>query len=370
MRLARKSVRGRVYWFAEWEERAPDGTLVRRAKSLRLPPDSSRADAERLFFDARMTIEMREHAAPPPVRATVGEYADAYLASVRRTITARTHDRYALALARFAAVTGRDRPLADVTASDIETWVRGMERARHAPRTINLALAALRPMIRRALEDGVIPSDPLRTVRPARVAREAFPPYIPMPVYESVVDPALPDPVIRLACRLAMYAGLRAGEIAGLSWDDVDMVRGELRITSRAGSETKTGKSRTVPMLAPVREAIDAVRGHKRRKGGEHRVFPSIGTRKTVATYITHRWARTVRRIAATDPRVPVITFHGLRHSYATWLASSGLPLASLQIVLGHADIGMTMRYVHVQPHHVHDQIRAIAGAGGRDADL
>jgi integrase len=146
-------------------------------------------------------------------------------------------------------------------------------------------------------------------------------------------------------------------------------VRGELRIVSREGAETKTGRSRTVPMLGPVREAIDAVRHVKRRKGAAHRVYPSRGTRKTVATAITHRWARVVREIARTDPRVPVITFHGLRHSFATWMASSGLPLASLQLALGHASISMTMRYVHVQPSHMHDQIRAIAGEGGTHAD-
>lgn len=361
MRLLRKIVRGHVYWFAAWEDRDEDGAVVRRSKSLGLPPDSPRADAERLLFDARVVMATRKPP-PPGKRITVGEYAEQYLARTRRAVRASTHERYVRYIARFLASVGETRAFADVEEGDVETWIREMERAGLAPRSVNLALACVRAMMRRATGEGALALDPMRSVRPARIARVTLPPYISPDVYMDAVDALHPSPRMRLACRLALFAGLRAGEIAGLEWQDVDVARGEIRIVSRGeGRETKSGRARTVPILPPVAEMLDAVPASMRRG----RVIPSRARVKTVATDISRAWGRTVRRAAAADTRVPIITFHGLRHSFATWMASSGLPLASLQIVLGHADIAMTMRYVHVQPMAAADQVRAIARTHG-----
>lgn len=58
-----------------------------------------------------------------------------------------------------------------------------------------------------------------------------------------------------------------------------------------------------------------------------------------------------VPSVIEADPTFPPITFHGLRHSFATWLASdAGINLRVLQSLLGHSTISTTMIYAHVQP--------------------
>ncbi len=57
-------------------------------------------------------------------------------------------------------------------------------------------------------------------------------------------------------------------------------------------------------------------------------------------------------------PNLPPISFHGLRHSFATNLAMQGVPIAVLQKLLGHQNIETTMLYTHVQEDHVLDVAR------------
>ena len=54
------------------------------------------------------------------------------------------------------------------------------------------------------------------------------------------------------------------------------------------------------------------------------------------------------------------LTPHSLRHTFASWLAISGQPLRTIQELLGHADIRMTIRYSHLSPAHLSDAMKTI----------
>ena len=52
-----------------------------------------------------------------------------------------------------------------------------------------------------------------------------------------------------------------------------------------------------------------------------------------------------------TDRRDKVVA-HTLRHSFASWLAMDGVPIITIQKLMGHSDLSMTLRYAHLSPHH------------------
>jgi len=164
---------------------------------------------------------------------------------------------------------------------------------------------------------------------------------------------------------VALSLGLRMGEALGLRWQDVDLDRRTLtvnRILERIGRgqgsklllvEPKTSRSRRTVNLPDA--AIRALRGHKVRQLEERLmagsrwqdnglVFPN-----TLGTPLEpHSLHDDFKRILV-KAGLPDIRFHDLRHSAASLMLALGIPLRSIQDILGHSSIALTANlYAHV----------------------
>lgn len=130
---------------------------------------------------------------------------------------------------------------------------------------------------------------------------------------------------------VAMETGLRKGELLGLTWDRVDMSRGVLRL-----EVTKSGKRREVPMRQVV---YDALAAHP---------DPHTGCVWPVGNFRTS-FQNAVEAARLDSP----LHFHDLRHHFASWYIMRGGSITSLQQILGHASLTMTMKYTHLAPKHL-----------------
>lgn len=158
-------------------------------------------------------------------------------------------------------------------------------------------------------------------------------------------------PVLRLRDRALvelMYAsGLRASEAAGVQLRDLTIDRDSGRCAVRVTG--KGNKSRVVPVGKPAWDALqDYINGGRATlvKGDGHdkgRVFLSIRGKP-----ITREVVYTILKRSARLSGVPSVHPHKLRHSFATHLLAGGADLRSVQELLGHADIGTTEIYTHV----------------------
>ncbi len=137
-----------------------------------------------------------------------------------------------------------------------------------------------------------------------------------------------------LMIRFALYTGKRKGEILKLTWDCVDLQNNYLYFKS---TNTKNKQSQTVPIN---KNCIEILRECQKLKLSEY-VFPS-----TVGNYYStfdETWRRIRKKAGLT------IRFHDLRHTYASYLASSGkVDIYTLKELLGHSTIEMTQRYAHL----------------------
>lgn len=163
----------------------------------------------------------------------------------------------------------------------------------------------------------------------------------------------------RAVYAVAIYGGLRKGEVLGLRWEDVR--GGELHVRRSYGGPLKTRSSRRdVPMLRPVRDALDAWKRHGGAVKARGLVFAADGGGCFGKSYDA-AWETQWRRKAGCRPSV---RFHDLRHTCAshlvmgTWLGQP-LSLREVQEWMGHSDIGTTQRYAHLAPGALRSKVQA-----------
>jgi integrase len=176
----------------------------------------------------------------------------------------------------------------------------------------------------------------------------------------------------------AIFAGLRASELRGLRWSDVDLKNCVLHVRQRAdrygkiGSPKSKAGHRTVP-LAP--QIVQALREWKLQcPKGTGLVFPAVsGTAVALHNNTVRAFTAAVRAAGVVDQDGgPKYTgLHALRHFYASWCINPkdrgglGLSAKVVQELLGHSSIAMTMdTYGHLFPARddVHARLAEAAG--------
>jgi integrase len=155
----------------------------------------------------------------------------------------------------------------------------------------------------------------------------------------------------------AIFTGLRASELRGLRWDDVDLDAGELTVRQRAdrwgsiGSPKSDSGKRTVP-LAPM--VVNALKEWRLAcpKGSADLVFPNGKGRPEQITSIHYRGLGPLERVAGiTDSDKPKYGMHSLRHAAASLFIEQGFSPKRVQTLMGHSTIQMTFdTYGHLFP--------------------
>ena len=144
-----------------------------------------------------------------------------------------------------------------------------------------------------------------------------------------------PNKIPTLIIRFALYSGKRKGEILNLQWPDIDLRNGFITLR-----ETKNGSIQKAPLNRHCIQIIEEARALKKNSPY---VFPSRTGNRYYYGGIDKCW-RLIRKKAGIN-----IRFHDLRHTYASYLASSGkVDIYTLKELLGHSDIKMTQRYAHL----------------------
>jgi integrase len=144
------------------------------------------------------------------------------------------------------------------------------------------------------------------------------------------------DQIAANVMRLALFTGMRRSEILTLCWDDIDFERGFVTL-----KDPKSGSDQVIPLNGPAREIFRSIS----RSDESPFVFP--GRKKE--SHLTD--SKSFRRIAKVA-KLPkgFRPLHGLRHVYASMLASSGkVDLYTLQKLLTHKSPSMTARYAHLR---------------------
>jgi integrase len=198
-----------------------------------------------------------------------------------------------------------------------------------APATINRELAVLKHLFNKAIEWGSAERNPVKGIR---LLKE--PPPVERILTEDeenrLLDASCPH--LRVAILIALNTGLRLQEVLTLRWKDIDLVTDMLTI--ECGKGGKAGK-------VEINSRLKAVLIEFRKTSRSEYLFSNDRTGKPILSPKT-AFHNAVRRSGIGHCR-----FHDLRHYFATRLVTRGADLVTVQKLLRHSTILMTMRYSH-----------------------
>ncbi|MFA6109436.1 MAG: integrase [Candidatus Latescibacterota bacterium] len=234
--------------------------------------------------------------------------------------------------------------LANLTSKNVEDY-KTARTAVVSPRTVNRELDILKSMCARAVEWGLLQTNPAASVKKLRFQRRP-PAYLNLAQLQLLLVQCT-DQHLRLFVTLAAFTGLRKGELLRLTWDDVDLRRCALTV-----GQAKNYDYRVIPLNPGV---VQALREHPR-----HISSRLVLARRDGGPYCDLRDGFEAALARAGLPRIRI---HDLRHSFASNLVATGASLVHVKELLGHRDISTTMIYAHLAP----DQRRAAVDALGRD---
>ncbi len=291
-----------------------------------------------------------------------------------RTLSGRTraHERHLLERHLGAL---KARRIQDVTPSEVARLVRAM-RDDYSPWTCvavyrivagTFALALRRGIITRSPVDGLGPSERPKQRNAKRIR------VLDAEAIARLVGAGYSERW-QAALALAVYAGLRLGEIRALTWAEIDFEAGTLTVRRSLlpDGTPKTPKTdagtRTIPLLPALRRLLIAWKLRSRSTDAGALVIATAEGRP-VSERNLRRALEAAKDAAELDETGERLSWHSLRHSFASLLATDlELPATTLARLTGHSDAGFTLR-VYARDGRdaaavVNDVLARAAGAG------
>jgi len=236
------------------------------------------------------------------------------------------------------------RALTSLTASDLREFLRDLHRYGLSLRSIGRTSSAVRGLYRFAASEGHMRSDPAEQIETARLHRN-LPRYLNLDEVDlllEVSDVTTPEGLRDRSMLELLYAtGLRASELITLKLGDFNFNVGYLVC------EGKGRKERIVPYGRSAKKWLERYLRDGRpefvRKTNDAFFLSRLGKAMT-----RQRFFQILKSCGQRAGIARPLSPHVVRHSFATHLLERGADLRSLQLMLGHSNIGTTQIYTHV----------------------
>lgn len=334
-------------------------------------------EAERLLaeWQAELDAEDAEAAKPIDHGETLAQYLEKYIEGKKPTIARHTLADYQRYARRHIDPMLGDIPLGDLTPDDVRAWV-AKQSDEFAVSTVRNCFFFLKGAMDQAVDTDRLEKSPMRTVRPPKMKKtEYFP--LDKKSRESLMSClALAlntdnPPVESVAIQLALYTGMREGEICALRWNNVHLDEKRLRVGSNQAKDPnargadawyiKEPKSddgyRTIYIPDEVCDTLARRRSAMQREclaaGVPFResmfVVGGVDGVPMRNDYLSKSWHKLAVTMGLTttkecEPKM-VPRFHDLRHTYGTLAVAQGIDPKSVANSMGHSDVSTTLNF-------------------------
>ncbi|MGA9883472.1 MAG: tyrosine-type recombinase/integrase [Candidatus Acidiferrales bacterium] len=334
-------------YFVEWWE----GRRRRREKAGVTPSEALESRRRKQHELIGELIASGRNVPTQPKEGTAMPIADATRIFIEH-VNAHSPDkpltvrRYKQVLVHFDRLIARRKKYVEaITRADIDDYkiqrsseTNGRKERTVAPRTVNFEVSALRTFFYYLINERAVPMEnPCARFKPLKDERERArrkPPTYTQGELDKLFGAA--DAFEKTVYGALLLTGLREQELCYLTWKDVDLKGGTLRVTGedKERFSPKDYEERLIPMPP------DLVNLLKKFPRNSDWVFPTGKGGKQ--THLLRRLKRLAKRAG-----VPQATLHKFRHTYATRLLEKGSDIVTVQHLMGHSDLDTTRQYLN-----------------------
>ncbi len=270
---------------------------------------------------------------------------------VERGLAQNSLEAYQRDLTRYGSyLQGRQQQVTTLDRAEVPRYLLGLREAGLSPRSVARHLAAIRQFHRFLVREGHSTDDPTAHLESPRPWRR-----LPTVLSSEEVERLLalrvattPQALRNHAMLEVLYAsGLRVSELVGLRLADLDLSVGVVRILG------KGDKERLVPLGEVAVASLRAYLAHGRPRLEKRLACPYVFLGRHGRGLTRQTFWQLLKRYVGAAGITKRVTPHTLRHSFATHLLERGADLRSVQLMLGHADIGTTQIYTHLSRAHL-----------------
>lgn len=275
---------------------------------------------------------------------SVRDFVARWVGRKESTVAESTIKFYKSATNRFLTFLGEKagRDIGEIARDDI-TAFRDSEAKRVAAKTANHELKCIRMLFKDAKRDSLIPEDPTEFVETVRMGAAKKREVFSLDQLRAMV--AVADDEWRSMIYFGLYTGQRLGDIARLSWDNIDLDAGEVRLVTG-----KTGRTQTIAMAEPLKAHIETLEAGDDPSQPLHPRAFDIVENQGKTGHLSNQFADLLASVGLREKKTHKSTgkgrdakreriglsFHSLRRTATTLLHEAKVPAAVAQEFIGH----------------------------------
>lgn len=281
---------------------------------------------------------------------TFGEYSDEWLDFKKRDgLAPATLLRYSDQIKNFLNPYFRNIKLKELEKFHLRNYISESQNSGVTSYNVRSTVIIFKMIIRKAIEEDQMAMNDILIVSVPK-HRPKDPRFWDVQEFKYFLNATKESPRYQL-WKFVLWSGLRGGELAALKWDCVHLEMksgshcGFIKVrrtycqkTKQVREVTKTYDNRMIPIFPELRELILKL---KEKECGEF-VFGGL------APLDSSHFSRLLGQDLDKVPELKKINFHGLRHTFCSYLDSTGMPRRVVSEIMGHRDLSTTDRYSHI----------------------
>jgi integrase len=237
--------------------------------------------------------------------------------------------------------------LCEISMKEVESYQSYLIRKGLKVDTCNKYLSLLKASFTKACEWELITEERLKAIRKVKLLKGEVKRlrYLNPDEIRKLLEAC--DSYLYPVVFTALNTGMRRGELLNLRWKDVDLKNGLILL-----EKTKNQERREIPMNEALKELFRRL--FTQRRLDTDYVFPNPQTGNRFYD-LKRAFQRALRKAGIRDFR-----FHDLRHTFASQLVMAGVDIRTVQELLGHKKLSMTMRYSHLSQAHKKEAVQTL----------
>jgi integrase len=259
----------------------------------------------------------------------------------------KCHDAYRIDKWHYEVILGwfKGKVAKEIWPQEIDGRLSELSEKGLKPATLNRYRAFLSLIYSLANRNGKLEVNPARLVR-LRKENNAVVRFLELHEEEKLrLTFREKYPYLEAEFDLALNTGMRRGEQYRLRWEDINFRSGIITI-----QRSKHGERRYIPINSVAKAALEVLERHA--DGSAHVIPGPSGPR--------NKDPRRTFESAVRDSGVRRFRYHDIRHTFASRLVMAGVDLRTVQELMGHKTIAMTIRYSHLAPSHQKEAIERL----------